>query len=93
MTELKATVSHRVLLVDDDDQMREMMTLTLEHKGFDVVPAATVNEALRLISTERFDVLLTDLHMPNPSDGFAVVTQCDTPSPMLLPCWSAATPT
>ena len=31
-------------------------------------------EALKLISTESFDVLITDLHMPNPSDGFAVVT-------------------
>ena len=31
-------------------------------------------EALKLIFTETFDVLITDLHMPNPSDGFAVVT-------------------
>jgi len=39
-----------------------------------VVPAASVTEALKLITTESFDVLITDLHMPNPSDGFAVVT-------------------
>jgi DNA-binding response OmpR family regulator len=67
-------VSHKVLLVDDDDAIREMMTLTLGHKGFAVVPAANVTEALRLITTENFDVLITDLHMPNPSDGFAVIT-------------------
>jgi len=41
--------------------------------GFDVVPAANVNEALRLISIENFDMLLSDLHMPDACDGFAVV--------------------
>src|SRR6202042_3999416 len=31
-------------------------------------------EAVKLITTETFDVLITDLHMPNPRDGFAVIT-------------------
>jgi DNA-binding response OmpR family regulator len=74
MTQAKTSVSHRVLLVDDDEAVREMMSATLEGKGFDVVPAASVTEALKLIVTESFEVLITDLHMPNPSDGFAVVT-------------------
>lgn len=65
---------HRVLLVDDDDAVRDVMSVTLERKGVDVVAAANVAEALRLITTESFDVLIPDLHMPNPSDGFAVVT-------------------
>jgi DNA-binding response OmpR family regulator len=71
---LSDPLSHKVLLVDDDDAIRTMMTLTLEHKGFAVVAAANVTEALKLITTESFDVLITDLHMPNPSDGFAVIT-------------------
>jgi len=74
MTQTKTSISHRVLLVDDDEAVRSMMTATLEHKGFEVVPAASVTEALKLSTTESFDVLITDLHMPNPSDGFAVVT-------------------
>jgi DNA-binding response OmpR family regulator len=74
MTLTEPRVAHKVLLVDDDDAVRTMMTLTLEHKGFQVVSAANVTEALNLITTESFDVLITDLHMPNPSDGFAVVT-------------------
>jgi DNA-binding response OmpR family regulator len=74
MTQTKTSVSHRVLLVDDDEAVRTMMSATLERKGFEVVPAASVTEALKLIATESFDVLITDLHMPNPSDGFAVVT-------------------
>jgi len=65
---------HKVLLVDDDDSVRDMMTVTLLHKGFEVVAAANVTEALKLITTETFDVLITDLHMPNPGDGFTVVT-------------------
>lgn len=74
MTEPKTTVAHRVLVVDDDEGVRTMMRALLESKGFEVVPAASVPEALKLITTERFDVLITDLHMPNPSDGFAVIT-------------------
>jgi DNA-binding NtrC family response regulator len=65
---------HRVLLVDDDHAVRAMMNATLERKGFQVVAVATVTEALRLIVTESFDVLVTDLHMPNAGDGFTLVT-------------------
>jgi ActR/RegA family two-component response regulator len=74
MTPTEPRVVHKVLLVDDDDAIRTMMSLTLEHKGFEVVSAANVTEALKLITTKSFDVLITDLHMPNPSDGFAVIT-------------------
>src|ERR1700686_1052335 len=74
MTQTKTSISHRVLLVDDDEAVRSMMTATLAHKGFDVVAAVSVTEALKLVTTESFDVLITDLHMPNPSDGFAVIT-------------------
>jgi YesN/AraC family two-component response regulator len=74
MTTTERRTAHKVLLVDDDDAVRTMMSLTLEHKGFEVVSAANVTEALKLITTETFDVLITDLHMPNPSDGFAVIT-------------------
>jgi ActR/RegA family two-component response regulator len=74
MTPTEPRVVHKVLLVDDDDAIRTMMSLTLEHKGFEVVSAANVTEALKLITTKSFDVLITDLRMPNPSDGFAVIT-------------------
>src|SRR6202050_3288648 len=74
MTPTEPRISHKVLLVDDDEAIREMMTATLAHKGFDVVAAANVTEALKLITAASFDVLITDLHMPNPSDGFAVIT-------------------
>jgi DNA-binding response OmpR family regulator len=74
MTPTEQTVAHRVLLVDDDDAVLAMMNATLTGKGFDVVAVSSVTEALRHITTESFDVLITDLHMPNPGDGFTVVT-------------------
>jgi DNA-binding response OmpR family regulator len=74
MTHPEKPVSHKVLLVDDDDAVREMMTTTLARKGFAVVAATNVAEALKLIAIETFDALVTDLHMPNAGDGFSVVT-------------------
>jgi ActR/RegA family two-component response regulator len=74
MAPTEQPVPHRVLLVDDDDGVRAMMNAMLERKGFEVVAAASVTDALRHIATESFDVLITDLHMPDPGDGFTVVT-------------------
>jgi DNA-binding response OmpR family regulator len=69
-----ASAARRVLLVDDDSAILGMMSQGLERKGFEVVAASSVTEALRRIATESFDVLITDLHMPNPGDGFTVVS-------------------
>lgn len=66
--------NNRILLVDDDEDLRAVYKLGLENHGFDVMPAATVNEALKLISIQTFDALLTDLHMPDPADGFTLVS-------------------
>jgi DNA-binding response OmpR family regulator len=64
---------NRILLAEDKDEVRVAFQEGLESHGFEVAPAASVCEALRLISTEDFDVLLSDLHMPDASDGFTVV--------------------
>src|SRR4029079_15581799 len=64
----------RVLVVDDDDAVREMVQAGLERDGFEVVIASNVSDALRHIATEHFDVLLSDLHMPLAGDGFTVVS-------------------
>jgi ActR/RegA family two-component response regulator len=84
MTPTERDISHKILLVDDDDAVRDMMTVSLERKGFEVVAAASVREALRLITAETFDILITDLHMPNPSDGFAVITSMRHTQPNAL---------
>jgi DNA-binding response OmpR family regulator len=74
MTPTEPGVAHRVLLVDDDGAVRAMMNEGLQRKGFTVVTASSVTEALACITTQSFDVLITDLHMPDPGDGFTVVS-------------------
>jgi DNA-binding response OmpR family regulator len=64
----------RILLVDDSESVRQSLKMVLEHQSFQVTTAADVPEALHLIDEEPFDVLLSDLHMPGPGDGFTVVS-------------------
>jgi CheY-like chemotaxis protein len=64
----------RLLLVDDNDSLRFTLPLVLQRNGFDVSVAANVNEALKLIGTQTFEALLTDLHMPDAGDGLTVVS-------------------
>src|ERR1035437_6047216 len=66
--------THRVLVVEDDEAVRMMLHEGLERDGFEVVVASNVRDALRLIATEPFDVLLSDLHMPLAGDGFTLVS-------------------
>jgi len=64
----------RVLVVEDDDSVRLMLQEGLQRDGFEVVVASNVRDALRLIATEKFDALLSDLHMPLAGDGFTLVS-------------------
>jgi YesN/AraC family two-component response regulator len=50
------------------------LTFVLEESGFAVTSAANVPEALKYISSESYDVLLSDLHMPGAGDGLTVVS-------------------
>jgi DNA-binding response OmpR family regulator len=84
MSPEETRTSYRVLVVDDDESVLEVTTRQLLHKGFRVVAAASVTEALRLISSESFDVLVTDLNMPNAGDGFTVLTAMRHSQPTAL---------
>jgi DNA-binding response OmpR family regulator len=64
---------NRILLAEAKDDVRIAFQKGLESHGFAVAPAASVSEALKFISTEDFDVLLSDLYMPDATDGFTVV--------------------
>jgi CheY-like chemotaxis protein len=64
----------RVLVVDDDEAVRVSLCTILKKHGFEVDCAADVSGALKLISSQKFDVLLTDLHMPGAGDGLTVVS-------------------
>jgi DNA-binding NtrC family response regulator len=51
-----------------------MLQAALERDGFEVVSVMNVTEALSHIANEKFDVLVSDLHMPHAGDGFTVVS-------------------
>ena len=64
----------RILLVDDDEIVRDTIKQVLELSEFHVTTANNVSEAIHLIDTESFDVLISDLHMPGAGDGFTVIS-------------------
>jgi ActR/RegA family two-component response regulator len=74
----------KILLVDNDDNDIFLTRRSLERKSCEVVTAMSVPEALRQIATQTFDVLITDLHMPEAGDGFTVVTAMRRSQPEAL---------
>jgi CheY-like chemotaxis protein len=74
----------KILLVDDDRDDIFLTRKSLERKNCEVVSATSVTEALKQIATQRFDVLITDLHMPEAGDGFTLVTAMRHSQPQAL---------
>ena len=61
----------KILLVDDDPDIRDVMTIILESAGYSVSSASDGQECLDKLSKEKPDLLILDLLMPR-VDGFAV---------------------
>jgi CheY-like chemotaxis protein len=64
----------RILVVDDDLDLRESLTMLLEIYGASVTAVASAGEALEALSHEVPDVLLSDLAMPG-QDGYDLIRQ------------------
>jgi YesN/AraC family two-component response regulator len=60
--------------VDDEAAIRETLKPILQQHGFEVTTASTVPEALEALNHATFDVLLSDLNIGQPGDGFTVVS-------------------
>ncbi|MBN2525691.1 MAG: sigma-54-dependent Fis family transcriptional regulator [Deltaproteobacteria bacterium] len=54
----------RILIVDDDRGILDMLTLRLSKKGYEVQVADSADEGFKMLNKESFDAVLTDLHMP-----------------------------
>ena len=54
----------RILVVDDDPQIRESLRKVLRAEGYEVVLAADGQQGIERFDTERMDLLLLDLNMP-----------------------------
>jgi two-component system response regulator RegA len=65
-------MSGRLLLVDDDDTFRGVLSAALARRGYKVATAADAAEAIALAGGQRFDYAVVDLRMPGPS-GLTVV--------------------
>jgi two-component system chemotaxis response regulator CheY len=60
-----AAASHRVLLVEDSATMRAYVVAALEAEGFTVTPTASGFEALKILPRNQFDLIITDINMPD----------------------------
>jgi DNA-binding response OmpR family regulator len=63
---------HTVLVVDDDESMRMLCRVNLEHEGYRVLEAPTVARARELLHDDAVDVVLLDVHVGT-DDGFSVL--------------------
>jgi DNA-binding response OmpR family regulator len=66
------TVRGRILVVDDQEDIREMAQIVLTGAGYEVATAASGGEGLRLLRESAFDLMLLDINMPE-LDGWATL--------------------
>jgi two-component system, chemotaxis family, chemotaxis protein CheY len=63
----------RILTVDDSASVRQMVSFTLRKAGYEVVEAVDGKDGLGKAGSEKFDLIITDLNMPN-MDGIQMIT-------------------
>jgi two-component system response regulator PilR (NtrC family) len=62
----------KVLVIDDEPDLLELLELTLSRMGLDTTRAESVGEAIRLLDRDQFDLCLTDMRLPD-GEGLRVV--------------------
>lgn len=67
-----ALAGTKVLLVDDDEDTRVLLSMLLEQSSVDVKTASSVTEALEFLEAEIFDLLISDIEMPQ-QDGYDLI--------------------
>ncbi len=63
---------NRILVVDDEDALRTVLSSELEGEGYKVASASDGAEAIDILKKDEFDLILLDIKMPN-VDGFEVL--------------------
>ena len=64
----------RILIIDDESQIRSMLRLMLERGGYEVIEAADGMEGIRQYRDNPADLIITDLIMPN-KDGIGMIIE------------------
>ncbi len=67
----------KILIVDDEQITLENLEIIMEKENYDVTTASSGKKALKLLQTQEFDVVLTDLCMDK-VDGMQILTECKT---------------
>jgi DNA-binding response OmpR family regulator len=80
----------RILVVDDDDRIRRFVRLNLTLSGYDVTEAASGEEAIKQLETDKPDMMLLDMLMPV-MDGFQVLKRLRAVSGLPVIAFSAHT--
>ncbi len=70
----------KILLVDDEQSMRDFLSIMLKKEGHDVVAAVSGEDALKAVQTEIFDLVISDVKMPR-MDGINVLKTVKDISP------------
>jgi two-component system cell cycle response regulator CpdR len=70
----------RILLAEDDEAMRTYLSRALQNAGYDVSAVDRGTAALPLLESEHFDLLLSDIVMPE-MDGIELAQKCNEVSP------------
>jgi len=64
---------HRILVVDDKEYQRDSICNVLEAEGYEVYRAGSVAESTRRLEAEPYDIVITDLRMPEENDGLVLL--------------------
>lgn len=67
--------THKILVVDDDDLLCQMLVLVIEDEGYQVEAAANGLVAWDMISDGHYDLMITDMFMPE-MNGFDLIRKC-----------------
>jgi two-component system, NtrC family, response regulator PilR len=83
MSETAAAAPTRVLVVDDERSMRELLTIVLKRDGHEVLVAEDGARAIELLKRQRVDILITDIRMPQVS-GVDVLREAKQIDPEII---------
>lgn len=65
-------MSKVILIVDDSESIREVVSFTLENEGYNVLVGVDGKDALKFLDGRNIDLIITDLHMPE-MDGIELI--------------------
>ena len=72
----------RILVVDDEEEIRKTLSRHFRFEGFQVYTAANGVEALEVLNTKRMEIVITDILMPH-MDGIELIREVQAQYPMI----------